>query len=124
MNNKLNKTTSAIIIIGNEILSGRTQDVNLSHLSIWLNKLGVRVEEVRIIPDIESSNLAFTPDEGKEEFNLRESNLTRHLENDSGDKVTDDGSGAPANRLSRQRDDQIRQAVNLLKSMVIALGAG
>ena len=77
-----------------------------------------------IIPDIESSNLAFTPDEGKEEFNLRESNLTRHLENDSGDKVTDDGSGAPANRLSRQRDDQIRQAVNFLKSMVIALGAG
>jgi len=77
-----------------------------------------------IIPDIESSNLAFTPDEGKEEFNLRESDLTGHLENDSGDKVTDDGSGAPANRLSRQRDDQIRQAVNLLKSMVIALGAG
>jgi len=54
MNNKLNKITSAIIIIGNEILSGRTQEVNLSHLSIWLNKLGVRVEEVRIIPDIEN----------------------------------------------------------------------
>jgi len=54
MNNKLNKTTSAIIIIGNEILSGRTQEVNLSYLSIWLNKLGVRVEEVRIIPDIEN----------------------------------------------------------------------
>jgi len=54
MNNKLNKITSAIIIIGNEILSGRTQEVNLSHLSIWLNKLGVRVEEVRIISDIEN----------------------------------------------------------------------
>ena len=54
MNNKLNKTTSAIIIIGNEILSGRTQEVNLSYLSIWLNKLGVRVEEVRIILDIEN----------------------------------------------------------------------
>jgi len=54
MNNKFNKITSAIIIIGNEILSGRTQEVNLSHLSIWLNKLGVRVEEVRIIPDIEN----------------------------------------------------------------------
>ena len=52
MNNKFNKITSAIIIIGNEILSGRTQDVNLSHLSIWLDKLGVRIEEVRIIPDI------------------------------------------------------------------------
>ena len=76
-----------------------------------------------IIPDIESSNLAFTPDDDKEEFNLRETDLTGHLENDNGDEVTDDDSGAPANRLSRQRDDQIRQAVNLLKSMVIALGA-
>ena len=54
MNNKFNKITSAIIIIGNEILSGRTQEVNLLNLSIWLNKLGVRVEEVRIIPDIEN----------------------------------------------------------------------
>ena len=54
MNNKFNKITSAIIIIGNEILSGRTQEVNLSHLSIWLNKLGVRIEEVRIIPDKEN----------------------------------------------------------------------
>ena len=77
-----------------------------------------------IIPDIESSNLAFTPDEGEKEFDLRETDLTGHLENDNGDKVTDDDSGAPANRLSHQRDDQIRQAVNLLKSMVIALGAG
>ena len=76
-----------------------------------------------IIPDIESSNLAFTPNEGKEKFNLREVDLTGHLENDNGDKMTDD-SGELANRLSRQRDDQIRQAVNLLKSMVIALGAG
>ena len=54
MNNKSNKVTASIIIIGNEILSGRTQDINLKHLSLWLNKLGVRVEEARIIPDIEN----------------------------------------------------------------------
>ena len=77
-----------------------------------------------IIPDIESSNLAFKPDEGKEEFNLRETDLIGHLENDNGDEVTVDVSAASANRLSRQRDGQIRQAVNLLKGMVIALGAG
>ena len=77
-----------------------------------------------IIPDIESSNLAFTPDAGKEEFNLRETDLTGHLENDNGDRLTEDDSDALTNRLSHQRDDQIRQAVNLLKSMVIALGAG
>ena len=76
-----------------------------------------------IIPDIESSNLAFTPNEGKEKFNLRETDLTGHLENDNGDKMTDH-SDALANRLSRQHDDQIHQAVNLLKSMVIALGSG
>ncbi len=44
---------AGIIIIGNEILSGRTQDTNTSTLSIWLNSLGIKVKEVRAIPDIE-----------------------------------------------------------------------
>ena len=47
------KINAAIVIIGNEILSGRTQDINLINLSKWLNELGVKVEEVRIIPDNE-----------------------------------------------------------------------
>ena len=51
---KANKKVNAtIIIIGNEILSGRTQDVNVVAISNWLNELGVRLEEVRVIPDIE-----------------------------------------------------------------------
>ena len=45
---------SAIIIIGNEILSGRTQDTNTSTLANWLNSIGVSVGEVRVIPDIEN----------------------------------------------------------------------
>ncbi len=49
------KANAAIIVIGNEILSGRTQDVNVSFLSKWLNELGVRVNEVRIIDDSEKS---------------------------------------------------------------------
>ena len=49
------KTNAAILIIGNEILSGRTQDTNTSTLSLWLNSIGVRVQEVRIIPDIEET---------------------------------------------------------------------
>ena len=50
--NKNNKKTNAIIVlIGNEILSGRTQDTNVVFLSKWLNELGVKVEEVRIILD-------------------------------------------------------------------------
>ena len=43
---------AGIIIIGNEILSGRTQDTNTGTLSLWLNSLGIKVQEVRIIPDI------------------------------------------------------------------------
>jgi len=45
--------TAAIVIIGNEILSGRTVDKNTSFLSSWLNDKGISVEEVRIIPDKE-----------------------------------------------------------------------
>jgi len=44
---------AAILIIGNEILSGRTQDTNTSTLALWLNSIGVKVKEVRVIPDIE-----------------------------------------------------------------------
>ena len=47
------KVNAAIIIIGNEILSGRTQDINVIFLAKWLNDLGVRVAEVRIIEDKE-----------------------------------------------------------------------
>ena len=49
------KTNAAILIIGNEILSGRTQDTNTVTLSLWLNSIGVKVEEVRVIPDIEKT---------------------------------------------------------------------
>jgi molybdenum cofactor synthesis domain-containing protein len=41
------------VIIGNEILSGRTRDANLPFLATELNKLGVRLVECRVIPDIE-----------------------------------------------------------------------
>ena len=48
---KNTKVNAAIIIIGNEILSGRTQDTNTGTLATWLNSLGVQVSEVRVIPD-------------------------------------------------------------------------
>ena len=53
--NKKTKVNAAILIIGNEILSGRTQDTNTSTLAIWLNSIGVKVNEVRVIPDIEKT---------------------------------------------------------------------
>ena len=52
---KNTKVNAAILIIGNEILSGRTQDTNTSTLATWLNSIGVIVSEVRVIPDIEKT---------------------------------------------------------------------
>ncbi len=49
------KINAAILIIGNEILSGRTQDTNTSTLATWLNSIGVKVTEVRVIPDIQKT---------------------------------------------------------------------
>jgi len=49
------KVNAGILIIGNEILSGRTQDTNTSTLATWLSSIGVKVEEVRVIPDIEKT---------------------------------------------------------------------
>ena len=52
---KNTKVNAAILIIGNEILSGRTQDTNTSTLATWLNSIGVTVNEVRVIPDVEKT---------------------------------------------------------------------
>tara|TARA_B100001121_G_scaffold306074_1_gene324929 strand:+ start:667 stop:1416 length:750 start_codon:yes stop_codon:yes gene_type:complete len=48
------KVNAAILIIGNEILSGRTQDTNTSTLATWLNSIGIKVDEVRVVPDEEN----------------------------------------------------------------------
>ena len=54
MKKKIKKINAAILIIGNEILSGRTQDKNIAFICNWLNlKCGISVNEVRIIPDEE-----------------------------------------------------------------------
>ena len=63
-NKKLN---AAIIVIGNEVLSGRTQDVNVLNISLWLNELGIKLEEVRIIPDIEK-NIVNTINDVRKKF--------------------------------------------------------
>ncbi|MAN79364.1 MAG: competence/damage-inducible protein A [Magnetovibrio sp.] len=50
--------TACLIIIGNEILSGRTRDANLQFLGENLNKLGIRMLEGRVIPDVEATIIA------------------------------------------------------------------
>jgi molybdenum cofactor synthesis domain-containing protein len=46
--------TAGLLVIGDEILSGRTQDRNVAQVAEWLNVEGVRLAEVRIVPDIEA----------------------------------------------------------------------
>jgi len=48
---KVKTVTAALIIIGDEILSGRTKDANLTYIARWLNNIGVQLKEVRVIPD-------------------------------------------------------------------------
>ena len=56
MKKKLKKVNAAILIIGNEILSGRTQDKNIAFICNWLNlNCGITVSEIRIIPDVEKT---------------------------------------------------------------------
>jgi len=50
--------TACIVVIGNEILSGRTKDANIQYLASELGTLGVQVRECRVIPDIEDTIVA------------------------------------------------------------------
>jgi molybdenum cofactor synthesis domain-containing protein len=45
--------TACVLIIGNEILSGRTQDTNLQHIALTLGQWGIQVREARVVPDVE-----------------------------------------------------------------------
>jgi molybdenum cofactor synthesis domain-containing protein len=45
--------TAALLVIGDEILSGRTQDKNVAQIATWLNLQGIRLAEVRVVPDIQ-----------------------------------------------------------------------
>ena len=50
--------TAAAVIIGNEILSGRTQDTNLRDIAVTVGGWGIRVTEARVVPDIEATIVA------------------------------------------------------------------
>ena len=47
--------TAGLVVIGDEILSGRTQDKNVAQLATWLNVQGIRLAEVRIVPDVQDA---------------------------------------------------------------------
>ena len=47
--------TAGLVVIGDEILSGRTQDRNIAQIGIWLNVQGIRLREVRVVPDVQEA---------------------------------------------------------------------
>ena len=47
--------TAALVVIGDEILSGRTQDKNVAQVASWLNVQGIRLAEVRVVADVEAA---------------------------------------------------------------------
>ncbi len=50
--------TAALLVIGDEILSGRTQDRNIAQLASWLQVQGIRLAEARVVPDVEERIVA------------------------------------------------------------------
>ena len=51
MSDESRQWTAALVVIGDEILSGRTQDKNVAQVATWLNDHGIRLAEVRVVPD-------------------------------------------------------------------------
>ena len=50
---EITSVTAAVLIIGNEVLSGRTKDANLNWMARRLTDMGIRLKEARVIPDVE-----------------------------------------------------------------------
>ena len=51
---QVERVSAAVLVIGNEILSGRTQDTNLAYLARKLNEYGIQVREARMVADVAS----------------------------------------------------------------------
>ncbi|HYJ57793.1 MAG TPA: molybdopterin-binding protein [Methyloceanibacter sp.] len=53
-----NTVTAALVVIGEEILSGRTQDANIAYIATYLTRVGILLREVRVVADVESEIVA------------------------------------------------------------------
>ena len=58
MNEQGKTITAAVLVIGDEILSGRTKDRNLGYIAEYLTNIGVELREARVVPDIEEEIVA------------------------------------------------------------------
>ena len=50
--------TAAVLVIGDEILSGRTKDQNISYIADYLSKIGIDLHEARVVPDVTAEIVA------------------------------------------------------------------
>jgi molybdenum cofactor synthesis domain-containing protein len=50
--------TAALVVIGEEILSGRTRDANIAYVAVYLTRIGINLREVRVVPDVEADIVA------------------------------------------------------------------
>src|SRR5215204_575841 len=50
--------TAALLVIGDEILSGRTKDKNIGYVAEYLANIGIDLREVRVVPDVEEEIIA------------------------------------------------------------------
>src|SRR5277367_3498805 len=58
MNEPGKTVTAAILVIGDEILSGRTKDRNIGYIAEYLTNIGIDTREVRVVPDVEDEIVA------------------------------------------------------------------
>jgi molybdenum cofactor synthesis domain-containing protein len=57
-NSSTDSVTAALVVIGEEILSGRTKDANTTYIAAYLNDIGIALREVRVVPDLEGEIVA------------------------------------------------------------------
>ena len=58
MSDKTKTITAAILVIGDEILSGRTKDRNIGYIAEYLTNIGIELREARVVPDVEDEIVA------------------------------------------------------------------
>jgi len=95
--------TAAVILIGDELLSGRTQDTNLKTIADFLNPLGVEVREARMIPDVHATIIA-TVNELRARFDYV---FTTGGIGPTHDDITADAVAAAFSRTIGVRDDAL-----------------
>lgn len=132
------KVKAALIIIGDEILSGRTEDANLNYIAKWLGGLGIILDEVRVIPDV-AKRIQMAVNECRDSFdyvfttggigpthdditakNVAAAFGVRLLLNDDAKKLLEDNMGKGNLTEARLRMAMIPEGASLIKNPVSA----